>query len=358
MGQPRSAAEEGMADRAPAVTPDIAAEAAVWVARLHGPDRSPRMEREFLAWQARSAVHREAFERCTETWLDVPKVTLASAFATAGAGRFDRHEAGPGARGRPVRWAWAMAFMALLLGGVALFEYGRGEGVYRTGIGEQRQVVLDDGTRMSLNTNTQVRVAFEPTQRSVSVDDGEALFEVAKDARRPFVVRVAGSEVVAVGTVFAVRFTPGGGKASDALAVTLVEGRVTVRPAAGERGGGIAPARPLPMQPGERIRLAKASGVGRAAAEPLTDRPSMEEALAWKRGEAVFDDTSLADAVAEMNRYSRTPIVLLGDAMLSGLRVSGVYRTGDNLAFAHAVAALHGLALHEGQGRLELGKPQ
>ena len=64
------------------VTPEIAAEAAVWIARLHGPDRSSQMERECLAWQARSEAHSVAFERCTDTWQDVASATLRD-YATA-----------------------------------------------------------------------------------------------------------------------------------------------------------------------------------------------------------------------------------------------------------------------------------
>ena len=84
------------------------------------------------------------------------------------------------------------------------------------------------------------------------------------------------------------------------------------------------------------------------------DQPRIEQVMAWKRNEAVFDDTSLADAVAEMNRYSRTPIVLVGAETMTDRRISGVFRTGDNAGFAHAVAVLHGLIVHEGPDRLEL----
>lgn len=75
---------------------------------------------------------------------------------------------------------------------------------------------------------------------------------------------------------------------------------------------------------------------------------------AWKRGEAIFDNTSLLDAVAEMNRYSAVPIVVAGADSLSGLRVSGVFRTGDNLSFARALASLHGLTMRERSDRLEI----
>jgi transmembrane sensor len=179
---------------------------------------------------------------------------------------------------------------------------------------------------------------------------------VGKDPKRPFVVRVAGSEVEALGTTFAVRFTPEDAQPGRTLAVTLIEGQVAVRPSS--RGGGTgasAPAQAVRLQAGERVRLSLASASDAVA---RVDRPNIDAVMAWKRSEAVFDDAALSDAVAEMNRYNRTPIVLLDAPALAGLRVSGLYRTSDSAGFARAVAALHGLSVHERQGRLELAKPQ
>jgi transmembrane sensor len=85
---------------------------------------------------------------------------------------------------------------------------------------------------------------------------------------------------------------------------------------------------------------------------PEHDRPRLDQVLAWKRGEAVFDNASLPEALAEMNRYSATPI--MADPSLAALRISGLYRTGDNAGFARAVAALHGLVLRAHADRLEL----
>ena len=76
----------GTANRTqPAVTSEIASEAAVWVARMYGSDRSLAMDSECLAWQARSAAHRLAFERCTDTWQDIPQLTLGRYAAAVGA---------------------------------------------------------------------------------------------------------------------------------------------------------------------------------------------------------------------------------------------------------------------------------
>lgn len=84
------------------------------------------------------------------------------------------------------------------------------------------------------------------------------------------------------------------------------------------------------------------------------DRPHVDQLMAWRRNEAVFDDVPLSDAVAEMNRYSRQPVVLVGDDSSKGLRISGLFRTGDNVAFARAVAVLHGLVVRDRQDHLEL----
>lgn len=346
-----SGAPDRSASSRPKVTREVAAEAALWVARLHGPDRDPVMEREFQAWQARSPAHREAFGRCTDVWMEVPRVKVADAYAAVAAERQkqERHVS----RSSTWRWASAGVLAVMLAAGLLQLQDWNGRGSYTTAIGEQRSVVLEDGTRMLLNTDTHVHVRMHTDQRTVDVDGGEALFEVAKDASRPFVVRVAGSEVVAVGTAFAVKFvdTP---KKANGLAVTLIEGQVTVQPAKERGSEGLAPAKLVTLQPGDRLQIAHGVDGSHGPGVSSVDRPNVEQAIAWKRSEAVFQDAPLVEAVSEMNRYSRTPVVLLGSVPTADLRVSGIFRTGDSAKFARAVAALHGLAVHERGGRLEL----
>ena len=355
MQQPQAPAGRGESRYAHGmVTPEIAAEAAVWIARLHGPDRSSQMERECLAWQSRSEAHRVAFERCTDTWQDVASVTLRDYAAAAKFGAEARNQPWPTRR---TRWVVgvAVAGVAMAVALVVTRPWRTGD-TYATNVGELRTVILDDGTRMSLNTATRVRVALASAQRTVSVDEGEALFEVAKDARRPFVVRVADRQVVALGTVFSVRLTPTSEVGSDALDVTLIEGRVSVRAASGEREMA-SETRPVLLKPGDRLRLNEPGGKATTVAQRVIiqmDRPNVDQLMAWRRNEAVFDDVPLSDAVAEMNRYSRRPVVLVGDESSKGLRISGLFRTGDNVAFARAVAALHGLVVHVRQDRVEL----
>jgi transmembrane sensor len=340
----------------PKVRPQIAAEAAVWIARLHGPSRTRQMEQEFRAWQASSPAHREAFERCTDMWQDVPRIGLATAYEGLASGGTASVRSSTGMREAARRWITASAVAGAVAAGAVFMLHWHDENAYRTNVGEQRLVVLEDGSRMLLNTDTQLRVDFASAQRTVKVRRGEAFFEVAKDPRRPFVVRIAGSEVVAVGTAFSVRYMPAP-HAADELAVTLVEGQVKVRPASGKAGDALAPAQPVLMKAGDRLLLDRASRNAASKVVARLDRPDVDRAMAWKRSEAVFDDTSLVDAVAEMNRYNRTPIVLLDGLASANLRVSGLYRTSDSAGFANAVAALHGLGLHEQAGRLELTKP-
>ena len=335
------------------VTPEIAAEAAVWLVSLHGPDRDRAMEDEFRAWQARSPAHREAFEKTTDVWQDIPRTQAAQDHLAA---RAEPPVERP-VRERSVTWRWAAAaagMSALVVGGGVLVQQWREQGVYATVVGEQRSVLLDDGTRMLLNTDTRLRVVYGATQRTVEVTGGEALFEVAKDASRPFVVRVAGSEVVAVGTAFSVRFIDGP-KHDDALTVTLVEGQVNVRPTLGG-GGTLAPKVAVLLKPGDRLTLDHGARASSPAVEPKLDRPNIERAMAWKRNEIAFQDTPLAGAIEEINRYSRTQVALSSEVQQANLDVSGVFRTGDSASFANAVALLHHLRVRENNGRLELEK--
>jgi transmembrane sensor len=359
MTESPAAAPEGTgAEERPKVTREIAAEAAVWIARLHGPSRSRQMEQECRAWQATSPAHRDAFERCTDVWQDIPRIGVATAYESVASGRDASARSRGGRREALLRWITTSAVAGAVALGAVFVIHWRGENAYRTNVGEQRLVVLEDGSRMTLNTDTRLRVDFATSQRTVEVSRGEAFFEVAKDARRPFVVRIAGSEVVAVGTAFSVRYARASTtQAVDELVVTLVEGQVNVRAAGRDFGHPLAPAHPVLMKAGDRLLLDEPPRDAVSPVAARVDRPNVERAMAWKRSEAIFDDTGLADAVAEMNRYNRTPIVLLDGLESSGLRVSGLYRTSDSAGFAHAVAALHGLGLHEQAGRLELSKP-
>ena len=144
-------------DDKPRVTPEIAAEAAVWITALHGPDRDRKMEDAFREWQKRSPAHREAFEKTTDVWEAIPRSKGAREFMRAK----ELREAAPPRRSTSWRWMAPACLAVLAVGGVMLVQQWREQGVYATAVGEQRSILLDDGSRMLLNTDTHLRVDFE-----------------------------------------------------------------------------------------------------------------------------------------------------------------------------------------------------
>jgi transmembrane sensor len=221
---------------------------------------------------------------------------------------------------------------------------------FRTEVGGLEIVALPDGSRMTLNTASEARLAFDDAERRVVLLQGQALFDVAADPARPFVVAVDGATVTAVGTVFDVR------RDEAAFTVTLVEGVVDVAvapsggptpqqvPAPGDgavASGGLEPRPPgagavappaaassVVLQAGEQLVVSRGADAGleRRAAD-------LEAALGWTDGVLIFRRTRLADAVAEVNRYTAEPL-RLGDPALADLELSGVFRAGDVDAFA------------------------
>jgi transmembrane sensor len=193
----------------------------------------------------------------------------------------------------------------------------------RTAVGEQRSVTLEDGTRVALNTDTQLIVRYDIHRRSVSLKRGEAFFEVTKDAARPFVVSAQGQTVTAVGTAFIVK------NLAETLAVTLVEGKVTVAP---QPGTSTAPSEHdvQTLTPGEQLVLQRND-------EPKVSRPEVEKVTAWRRGRVEMDHTPLHAAAEEMNRYSSTK-VRVDSPEAQVIPVTGSWRSGDVASFAETLA--------------------
>ena len=209
----------------------------------------------------------------------------------------------------------------LLASGVMVSQAGQ---IYRSGLGEQRIVRLEDGSQVRLDTNTQLTVRFAKAARRVELSRGQAFFDVAHDATRPFTVRADGAEVRAVGTRFDVR------RDGSAVQVTLVEGRVQVRQA---EGGGA-----WTMDPGQQLRL----GSKPAATPPEVQRIDAAAATSWTDGRLTFHAMPLSAAIAEVNRYGRQKVTLEA-ADLSERAVSGAFDTGNTEAFVAAVSELYGL---------------
>jgi transmembrane sensor len=293
------------------------AEAASWVARLHGPDRDAGVEAGLKRWLAQDTAHQEAFELATEVWqetAELPCDLSRSATPLSSRRRFS-------ATSRLPVVAWAASVVVAVLAALIFHQYWDGGGVLRTGVGEQRTLTLADGTRVELNTRSELVTRYDDRARKVILKSGEAYFDVVKQPRRPFVVVAGEHEIAALGTTFVVRRDP------DGVTVTLLEGRVAVEPSG---ASGVAAADIHVLTPGQRLRIANGG-------TPVLDAPSIDKVTAWQRGQLIFEDTTLEEAAAEFNRYSVRRLAL-GSAELGRIRVGGTFRTGDVSSFAEAVA--------------------
>jgi transmembrane sensor len=224
----------------------------------------------------------------------------------------------------------AIAALCLVLASLAVLYLNRHS--VTTALGEQRTLNLADGTRLELNTDTHLRVQFDDHVRTVTLSSGEAYFNVAHE-RRPFVVRAGARKVIALGTAFLVRREAA---ADDALTVTLIEGRVAVAP--------VDAANVLPVATDASVAVLSAGKRLRAARHAPTaiDTPSINQETAWMRGQLIFENTPLREAVSEFNRYNTVKIRVLSPKT-GEISVGGIFRTADAASFAAVVAQAHDL---------------
>lgn len=314
------------------IPPENLAEAGVWIARLHGADRGPELEAGFRQWLQASPMHARAFEAATDVWQEAGNLRRLIPLAPA-----------PRSFQRRLCVALAAAAFAVVIVVGALFLLqSRSVG---TGVGEQRTLNLEDGTHIFLNTDTRVVVRYDAKSRSVELQRGEALFNVAQHTDRPFVVTAGDRQVTALGTSFVVR------RDIQHFAVTLVEGRVTVAPVAA--GAATAAADPDGRSP-DRLTLAVGERASFVAGQPVRmDRPELDKTLAWRRGQVVLDDMPLAAAVTEMNRYSAMRLAVERPEA-ARLPVNGLFQAGDSASFANAVALTYGLEVVDQGGAIVL----
>jgi transmembrane sensor len=229
---------------------------------------------------------------------------------------------------RPRHWgAWAVAASVVIVVALGL-RFGPAlltepEPVQYAAAGEGRTLTLEDGSRVQLDVASRFNVRLGSKQRSLELLDGRALFDVAHDAARPFVVRVGSSSVTALGTRFQVQ------REGDRITVTLAKGSVAVARQTGQSGG----AQQTRLQPGEQLSW---SGDNTDWTLRTADT---EAVLGWTRGRLIFRGTPLADVVAEVNRYSARKLVLT-DPSLAKLPVHGNFVAGDAGTVVAALGAV------------------
>lgn len=300
----------------------VRAQAAAWISRLHGTDRNANLEEGLRVWLAEDAQHKEVFERMTQSWEDATAIVVRQPFPRV---RTPLHVGSKNS---------AKAAAVLILCGLGSFSAYQwfGHNTYTTDIGEQRTVRLADASKISVNSASKVTVNFDEAAREVRLERGEAYFEVAKDPRRPFIVLAGHQRIEALGTAFVVRYD------GARTAVTLVDGKIAVSDVD----------QPRILTVGQRLTF--------VANQPAQlDAPKLDALTAWRRGEVVLDNLSLAEAVTEMNRYDSNQLSV-EDPEVAALNVSGIYRSGDNANFARVVAQLYGLEVDESGRGIRIGR--
>lgn len=321
------------------------ATAAAYFSIFRSPRATARDYEDFESWHARDEAHRIA-------WASVERAWDGSGAMRTEARILEIRERALANRRRRKAWgrpAIAASMALAVLGGALAFQQYKSVSPVvpavadsrelSTGVGQQGTLRMADGSVITANTATVLTVAESDTRRSTALRDGEAFFEVAKNPRKPFVVTAGRITVTALGTQFAVRETDG------RVDVTLAEGRVRVdMPAVDGR-----PAQSATLLPGQEL-VWNGRGYRTGAVE-------VERRLAWRKGVIDFDRVPLAEAVAEINRYSPQEIIVSSPS-LARHPISGTFLIGVTRGFLQSLEAA-GIARVENESatRAELVAP-
>lgn len=306
----------------------VQAEAERWFAQLMAPDCPPTEYQAFQTWLQADPVHRQAYGRVERLWerlgdaVQLPQVkALPEAASLPPAVPLSALVFKPrvphGQRRWPVRAAWTAGLAACLAAAVGLVHLGSRTPppqIFQSATGESRSMTLADGSVVTLDTDSRIEVAFEGRRRAVTLRQGAAFFDVTPDAARPFVVVTPVGTATVLGTQFQVR------SVGDNVQVLLVKGALRLDDSENEdaRDSGVI------LSPGQQATRSSHSTWQVAAADLSS--------TAWREGRLVFRDTSLQQAVDEVNRYTHQKL-RIGDPALAQMTVSGVFRIGDPYSF-------------------------
>ena len=327
---------------------------ATWLIRRESGQWTDTDQARFEQWLEASTLNRVAFLRLELAWEESARLKALGA-GVAGdqppppgcwnvTPFFDSNRAAPRghtegtndapARQRMRRLALAASVLLAVVAGLGTYPFWSSDtDRYRTPIGGLSSVPMPDGSKITLNTASEIRVAVNENERRIDLRQGEAFFEVAKDPNRPFVVEAGKKRVVAVGTKFSVR------RDGESVEVVVTEGKVRVEDAsrplrsnsAVEASGSPA----LPPTADNPVFLTPGAIAHADEAGVLVHRKSLVEAethLSWRTGVLMFREQNLADAVAEFNRYNVRKIVI-ADPAVAALKVEGNFRATNVDAF-------------------------
>ena len=300
---------------------EIASVAADWVVRLARPDAAEEDFMAFDSWLDASPRHGWAYDQALSLWqeLDRRGPVLSDRLAAYDLSRQNR--ALP-----KQNWRWAAlagtVAASLLLAFMVWPSHAPTQPhpwqSWQTAKGERSTIMLADGSRVDLAGDSKVSVRYDGDTRQVAMAGGEAMFDVAKDAQHPFLIKAGDRTVRVVGTAFDVRLR------GDQLSVSVQRGIVEV---AGEDGN------PVRLTPGKRLDHQLGSNE-----QPVTDA-APEEIFAWRSGRLIYRDRPLSEVVADLNAQFSQP-VSLADRNLADIKFSGVLVLDDEEKVVHRLTLL------------------
>jgi transmembrane sensor len=315
---------------------------AAWFARLRAGPITPRLDTKYRRWLAADPANEVNYERHELAWELAGELAQDDEIAAllADVQRAAVEATAPRLGRRPLLMlAGAAVSLAVIAIGTHFYvRSASDEYTYATAVGEQRSVSLPDQSRIVLNTSTRVHVVYKRGSRRVEIEQGEATFSVAPDPARPFDVVAAHGTTRAIGTEFNVLTAPTG------VTVSVLSGTVAITP----------PSRPEHGAGGRAVRLTRGEELSYSTERVSEVRPLNSDRIqAWHVGRIAFEDLPLRQALAEFNRYTRTPIVIR-DPALAQLRVTGIFRIGETDALLRALNTAFGIRAHADVAAIEL----
>jgi transmembrane sensor len=293
--------------------------AADWVARRDLGTLSAVEEAAFQAWLSADARHLGAYGRA-EAVLGRLERLNATALDSAS---LEGAEQPKWNRRRLVLTGGVAASIAAALGIAQYLRKAIPDQAYSTAMGEVRKVVLADRSVVTLNTDTKIKVRFTEELREISLLQGEALFDVAKNKKRPFIVSAGDTQIRAVGTSFTVSMLP-----EKPVEVLVKEGVVELR-----RAGDTAA---IPVRASANIQAT--APIDAPIVTVALPEEKLVRNLAWQGGQIALDNQSLEDAASEFARYSKVRIVV--DPVVSEKTITGLFAANDPVGFAKAAAGV------------------
>jgi transmembrane sensor len=374
-------------DRRSKLNSQIYQEASEWFVECRAGDLDDTTRHAFDCWLRKSPEHLSAYLELSAIWNEGPLLDPHGNFdrdtliAQAAADRdtvidwsgsrngidtLPTAAVAPARQGhrRPRRQRFAAIAASILLAAAAALFYLQTlqAPTYATAIGEQRSLALVDGSTVELNSRSKIVVRYSSQGRNVELLQGQALFRVAKDASRPFIVKTGATLVRAVGTEFDVY------QKRDGTVVTVVEGRVAILTGHALPGPGVpSSAIDEPRRSNLEFPTVPKGQVGNilvAAGEQLTvtpklikiaEHPNIATATAWTQRQLVFESASLADVADEFNRYNDRQLIV-ADPKLETFHVSGVFSSTDPASLIRFLRARPELRILETESQIRIEK--